>query len=143
MRPLSQKTLVKKHTPLMSADPNTPLFIISAGEDVEYEDDPAITQAKVNLAAAEHIQQEKAEQRRLEREERRVWAEAERLTKEIEEVESKWRELEEAELGRLMQEKEKLEEEKRVEQQHAAALHGSERAAEWRWTEVRDPQVGS
>ena len=36
---------------------------------------------------AERIQQERAEQRRLEREERKVWAEAERLRWEIEEAE--------------------------------------------------------
>ena len=53
--------------------------------------------------------------------------EVECLTKEIEETERKWRELEEAEL-----EKEKLEEEKRVEQQCAAALCGLERAVEQR-----------
>ena len=39
---------------------------------------------------------------------------------------------EEAELERLTQEKERLEEEKRMEQQHTAALHGSERAVEQR-----------
>ena len=48
----------------MSADPNTPLFMLSDNDDDEYEDNPAVTQAKVNLAAAERIQQEKAEQRR-------------------------------------------------------------------------------
>ena len=99
----------------MSADPNTPLFVISDEDDIEYKDDPAVTQAKANLTAVECIQQEKVEQRRLEREEWTAWAEAECLTKEIEEVERKWRELEEAELERLTQEKEKLEEEKRVE----------------------------
>ena len=99
----------------MSADPNTPLFIISDEGDVEYEDDPAITQVKVNLAAAECIQQEKVEQRRLEREEQKAWAEVEHLTKEIEEAERKQRELEEAEVERLTWEKERLEEEKRVE----------------------------
>ena len=81
--------------------------------------------------AAEHIQQEKAKQRRLEREEQKVWAEVERLMWEIEEAERKWRELEEAEVERLMWEKERLEE-KRVEQWHIAALHGSERAVERR-----------
>ena len=80
----------------------------------------------------ERIQQERAEQRRLEREERKVWAEAGRLTKEIEEVERKWRELEEAEVERLMWEKERLEEEKRAEQWRAAALRGLERAVERR-----------
>ena len=117
----------------MSADPNTPLFMLSDDDDDEYEDDPAITQAKVNLAAAERIQQERAEQKRLEREERKVWAEAERLMWEIEEVERQWRELEEAEIERVMWEKEKLEEEKWVEQWHVATLHGSERAVERRW----------
>ena len=86
----------------MSTDPNTLLFMLSDANDDKYKDDPAVTQAKVNLAAAEHIQQEKAEQRRLEREERKVWVEAER----------QWRELEEAEVERLMREKKKLEEEK-------------------------------
>ena len=51
---------------------------------------------------------------------------------EIEEAERKWRELEEAEVERLMWEKERLEEEKRVEQWHIAVLHGSERAVERR-----------
>ena len=115
----------------MSADPNTPLFMISDRDDIEYEDDPAIAQAKTNLAVVEQIQQERAEQRRLEREERKVWAEVERLRWEIEEVEREQRELEEAEVERLTWEKEKLEEESRAEQQHTAALHGSERAAEW------------
>ena len=48
--------------------------------------------------AVEHVQQERAEQQRLEREEQRVWAEAEKLKGEIEEAERRWRELEEAEL---------------------------------------------
>ena len=47
------------------------------------------------------MQQEKVEQRRLEREQWQVEAEVERLRGEIEEVERKWRELEEAELRRL------------------------------------------
>ena len=91
----------------MSADPNTPLFVLSDDNDNKYEDDPAIAQVKANLAAVECIQQERAEQRRLEREEWKVWAEAERLTREIEEVERKRKELEEAELERLMPEKER------------------------------------
>ena len=115
----------------MSANPNTPLFVISNGDDVEYEDNPAIAQAKANLMVAEWIQQERAEQRRLEREEQKAWVEAERLRWEIEEAEREQRELEEAEVERLTQEKEKLEEENRVEQWHAAALHGSERVVEW------------
>ena len=131
LAPLLSKKL-SQHTLLISTDPNTPLFMISNGDNIEYEDDPAITQVKVNLAVVEHIQQEKPKQRRLESEERKAWAEVEHLTKEIEEAERKWRELEEAEVERLMWEKERLEEEKRVEQQHAAVLHGSERAAEWR-----------
>ena len=59
----------------MSTDPATPLFVVSDGDDVEYEDDPTVTQAKANLAAVECIQQEKAEQRRLEREDvnTQVW----------------------------------------------------------------------
>ena len=60
-------------------------------------------------------------------------AEAECLTREIEETERKWKELEEAELERLTQEKERLEEEKWVEQQRAVALRGSEKAAERHW----------
>ena len=95
-------------------------------------DNPAMTQAKANLAAAECMQQERAEQRRLERAEQKVWVEVEHLTKVIKEAERKRRELEGVELERLTQEKEKLEEEKRVEQQHAAALCRLERAAEWR-----------
>ena len=118
--------------------------MLSEDDDVEYEDDPAIMQAKANLAVAEHIQQEKVEQRRLEREERKVWAEVERLTREIEEVERKRKQLEEVELERLTQEKERLEEEKRAEQQHAATLHGSERAAERRQAAlvVSPPEAG-
>ena len=80
----------------------------------------------------EWIQQEKAEQRRLEREERKMWVEVERLRREIEEVERERRELEEVEVERLTREKEKLEEENRVEQWRAAVLHGSERVAERR-----------
>ena len=114
----------------MSADQNIPLFEISDRDNMSYEDDPAITQAKANLVAAERVQQERAKQRRLEREEWKAWVEVARLMKEIEEAERKQRELEEAELERLMWEKEKLEEEKRVEQQHAAALCGLERVAE-------------
>ena len=53
----------------MSIDPNTPLFVISDRDDVKYEDDPAMTQAKANLVVMERMQQERAEQRRLEREE--------------------------------------------------------------------------
>ena len=116
----------------MSADPATPLFVISDGDNVKYEDDPTVIQAKANLAAVEHVQQERAEQRRLERAERKVWVEAEHLTKEIKEAERKRRELEGVELERLTQEKEKLEEEKRVEQQRTVALCGSERVAEQR-----------
>ena len=116
----------------MSADPNAPLFVISDEDDVEYNDDPAVAQVKVNLAVAEQIQQERAKQRRLKREERKVWAEVDRLRQEIKEAEREWKELEEAEVERLTQEKEKLEEENRVEQQCAVALHGLERVAEWR-----------
>ena len=116
----------------MSADHNTPLFEISDGDDVTYEDDPAIIQARANLAVAEHIQQERAEQKRLEREEWRVQVEVEKLKEEFEEAEKRRRELKEMEVRRLAQEKERLEEEKRVEQQCAAALRGSERVVEWR-----------
>ena len=108
----------------MSADPNTPLFVISDGDDVEYKDNPAISQAKVNLAAAEWIQQERAKQRGLEREEWKVQAEVERLRWEIEEVEREQRELKEAEVERLTREKEKLEEENRAEQQCCVGRRG-------------------
>ena len=37
----------------MSADPNTPLFEFSDGDDIMYEDDPAMTQVKANLMAVE------------------------------------------------------------------------------------------
>ena len=128
----------------MSTDPNTLLFMLSDANDDKYKDDPAVTQAKVNLVAVERIQQEKAEQRRLEREERKVWVEAERLTQEIEEAERQWRELEEAEVERLMREKEKLEEEKWVEQWRAAALGGLEKAVEQRRVAlaVSPPEAG-
>ena len=96
----------------MSTDHNTPLFEISDGDEIEYEDDPAVAQAKVNLVAAEQIQQEREEQK----------AQAE--------VEREQRELEEAELGWLTLEKERLEEEACVERQCTEVLHGSERVAE-------------
>ena len=144
-----------KHTLPMSANPNTPLFVLSDNNNNnKYEDDPAITQVKANLAVAECIQQEMAEQKRLEREEWKARVDAERLTREIKEAERQWRELEEAEIERLTQEikeaerqqreleeaeierltreKEKLEEEKRAEQWCTVTLRGSERAAERR-----------
>ena len=130
--PFSKLLSQKIHTPLMSPDPNTPLFEISDRDEIKYEDDPAVMQVKVNLSAVEHIQREKTKQRRLEREEQKAWAEAERLTWEIKEAERQRRELEEVELEWLTQEKERLEEEKRVEQQCTAALHGSERVVEQR-----------
>ena len=95
----------------MSTDHNTPLFEISDGDDVTYKDDPAVIQAKANLVAVERVQQEKAEQKWLEREERRVRVEVEKLKGEIEEVEKRRRELEEAEMRRLAQEKDRLEKE--------------------------------
>ena len=55
LRPYSQKTQVQTRTPPMSANQNTPLFVLSDDDDVEYEDDPAVTQVKANLAVAEHI----------------------------------------------------------------------------------------
>ena len=82
----------------LTADPNTPLFIISDGDDVEYEENPAITQVKANVVVVERVQQERAEYRRLEREEQKVLAEAERLTWEIKEAERRQRELKEVEL---------------------------------------------
>ena len=130
-----------QHTPLMSADPNTPLFMISDGDDVKYKDDPAISQAKVNLAAAEQIQQERAKQRGLEREEWKVQAEVERMRWEIEEVEREQRELEEAEVERLTQEKEKLEEENRAEQQCCVGRRGQWSGGEWHRC-LRLAQVG-
>ena len=114
----------------MSTDPNMPLFKISDGDDLSYKDDPVIMQVKANLAAAERVQQERAEQRRLEREERKAQVEAEWLLWEIEKAERKWRELEEVELEQLTLEKERLEEETCVEQQHAEVLRGSERVVE-------------
>ena len=71
----------------MSADHDTPLFEISDGDDTTYKDDPAIIQARANLVVVERVQQERAEQKRLEREERRAWAEVEKLKGEIEEAE--------------------------------------------------------
>ena len=91
----------------------------------------------------ERVQQERAEQRRLEREEWKAQAEAERLTWEIEEAERKQRELEETELEQLTLE-ERLEEEMHIEQQHMVVLHGSERAVEWRQVvlAVSPPEAG-
>ena len=66
-----------------------------------YKDDPAIIQARANLVAVERVQQERAEQKRLEREEWRAWAEVKKLKGEIEEAEKRRRELEEAEVRRL------------------------------------------
>ena len=83
---LSYQILSQKNFTAMSADPNTPLFKISDGDDILYEDDPAMAQA--NLVAAERVQQERAKQR-LEREEWKVQAEAVRLMREIEEAERK------------------------------------------------------
>ena len=117
----------------MSTDPNAPLFVISDEDNVEYDDDPAVAQAKVNLAAVEWIQQERAERRRLEREERKVQAEADRLRQEIEEVERERKELEEAEVERLTWEKDKLEEENRVEQWRCVGRRGWQSGGERRW----------
>ena len=108
----------------MSADHNTLLFEISNRDDATYEDNPAVIQARANLMAAERVQQEKAEQKQLEREERRVWVEVEKLKGEIEEVEKRRRELEEAEMRRLAQEKDRLE--KEVEEQRGVQLHRAE-----------------
>ena len=106
----------------MSANPTTPLFVITDGDDIEYKDDPAVIQARANLAVLECVQQEKAEQRRLEREEWRVQAEVEKLKGEIEEAERRQRELEEVELRRLAKERDGLEVEKWVEEQHGVQL---------------------
>ena len=56
----------------MSANHDMPLFEISDGNEIEYKDDPTVAQVKANLMAAEQIQQERAEQRRLEREEQKA-----------------------------------------------------------------------
>ena len=112
----------------MSANHNTLLFKISDGDDATYEDDSAIIQARANLVAVECVQQEKAEQKQLEREEQRVRVEVEKLKGEIEEAEKRRRELEEAEVRRLAQEKDHLE--KEVEEQCGAQLCGAERAEE-------------
>ena len=63
---------------------------------------------------------------------------------ETKEAERQQRELEEVEVERLTWEKERLEEEKWVEQQRAVALRGSERVAEqcWRCCRLRLAQVG-
>ena len=50
---LLKKKPMSKTTPPMSADPNTPLFEFSDGDDIMYEDDPAMTQVKANLMAVE------------------------------------------------------------------------------------------
>ena len=131
--PLLPKKTEVKSSPLMSTDPNTPLFVISDEDDIEYDDDPAIAQAKANLVAAEQIQQERAKQRRLEREEQKAWAEADRLRQEIEEVERERKELEEAEVERLTQEKEKLEEENRAEQRRCVGWRGRRSRGKRRW----------
>ena len=110
----------------MSADRNMPLFNLNDKDEVTYEDDPAILQARANLAVAEWVQQEKVEWRRLEREQWWTQAEAERLRGEIEEAERKQRELEEVELRRLEEEKGRLEREKKIEEQCRAELHGVE-----------------
>ena len=59
-------------------------------------------------------------------------------------MERQRRELEEAEVERLAREKEKLEEETRMEQRRVVTLQGSERAAErcWRRHCQRLAQVG-
>ena len=112
----------------MSANHNTLLFKISDGDDVTYEDDSAIIQARANLVVVECVQQEKAEQKQLEREEQRARVEVEKLKGEIEEAEKRRRELEEAEVRRLAQEKDCLE--KEVEEQCGVQLRGAERAEE-------------
>ena len=76
---LKNLQVLNTHHRMMFADRNTPLFKLNNEDKNLYEDNPAIIQARANLAAVEHIQQEKAEQRRLEREEWRVEAEVERL----------------------------------------------------------------
>ena len=89
-----------------------------------------VIQARANFTAAERVQQEKAEQKQLEREEWRAWAEAEKLKGEIEGAEKRRRELKGAEVRRLAQEKDCLE--KEVEEQRGAQLCGADRAAEQR-----------
>ena len=53
--PPSHNSKSKKNTLLMSADSNTLLFEISDGDNATYEDDPAVIQARENLAVAEHV----------------------------------------------------------------------------------------
>ena len=116
------KLLSQTRTPFMSADHDTPLFEISDGDDTMYKDDPAIIQVRANLVVVECVQQERAEQKRLEREEQRVWAEGEKLKGEIKEAEKRRRELEEVEVRRLAQEKDYLEVEKKVKEQCGVQL---------------------
>ena len=84
----------------MSTDRNMPLFKLNDKDNITYEDDPTIMQARANLMGVEWVQQEKAKQRMLDREQWQAQAEAERLRGEIKEAERKWRGLEEAELRR-------------------------------------------
>ena len=121
---MALKAMCKYSILLTSANHNTPLFEISDGDDATYEDDPAVIQAWANLVAVEHVQQEKAEQKQLEREEWRVREEVEKLKGEIEGAEKRRRELEEAEMRRLAQEKDHLE--KEVEEQCGVQLRGAE-----------------
>lgn len=57
----------------------------------------------------------------------------------MEEVERKWKELEEVEIKRLQEEKEGLKREKRAEDQHVVELRIGERAEEWRRTVLAVP----
>ena len=108
----------------MSANKNKPLFVINDDDDNNYSEDPTVIRAQENLALAEKVQWEQVKQQQIERAQHWVEIEVEKLQRKIEEAEKEWKRLEETELKRLEGVKRQLEEEKRVEQQHAAALQG-------------------
>ena len=128
----------------MSADENTPLFVLKDEDKLNNEEGPAIIQVRENLAVAERLQQECMEQKCLERAQCQAEAEVEKLRQEVEEAEREWKELEEVEIKRLEEEKERLEGEKRAEEQHAVGLHMAEKVVEWRRVAlaVPSPEAG-
>ena len=65
----------------MSANEPEALFILD-DEDKDFEEDPTMRQVRANLVTAERVQQQQAEQRRLER----VQCQVEKLQREVEEV---------------------------------------------------------
>ena len=65
----------------MSANEPEALFILD-DEDKDFEEDPTMRQVRANLVTAERVQQQRAEQRRLER----VQCQVEKLQREVEEV---------------------------------------------------------